>query len=208
MNIPLLIVSLLVVLLGVVGTLSSLAPVRMAYTETIEIDASANQLYDDIRLQERLMRWSAWPKETGSQCAVDPGPKGADGREGARTVFIMNGKPVGHQRIERLADGRTITMSLEGPGPPHRPSMTFEVEPLDAGRSRVHLRFVNELPRPFNAIWRFAGLSAWTRKTHRKDLEGLKAFAEPPHRDADGRVVGRTPSAPNPYEVPLPQPGT
>ena len=60
--------------------------------------------------------------------------------------------------------------------------------------------FVNELPRPFNAIWKFAGLTKWTREMHRKDLAGLKAFAEPPHKDMTGQVVGRPPSGVNPYE--------
>lgn len=60
--------------------------------------------------------------------------------------------------------------------------------------------FVNELPRPFNAIWKFAGLTKWTREMHRKDLAGLKAFAEPPHKDMTGQVVGRPPRGVNPYE--------
>lgn len=60
--------------------------------------------------------------------------------------------------------------------------------------------FVNELPRPFNAIWKFAGLTKWTREMHRKDLAGLKAFAEPPHKDMTGQVVGRPPSGVNPHE--------
>ncbi|MEL7371074.1 MAG: hypothetical protein AAFN74_19290 [Myxococcota bacterium] len=205
MNITLLLVSLLVTFAGVVGSLSALAPVRLAYSESIEILAASDQIYDDIRLQERLMRWSAWPKETGSQCAVDPGPHGADGTEGAKTVFVSKGKAIGFQKITRLVDGRSIAMTLEGPGPPHRPSLSFELEPLGEARTKVHLHFVNEFPRPFNAIWQFAGLSSWTRKMHRKDLEGLKAFSEPPHKDADGRIVGLLPEKPNPYRTALPE---
>lgn len=66
------------------------------------------------------------------------------------------------------------------------------------------LHFVNVLPIPFNAVWRFANLSEWTREMHRKDLAGLKAFCEPPHLDADARVVGRDSTEPNPYQVALP----
>jgi len=186
-----------------VAGLSAIAPVRVAYTEIVEIDAPASDVFDDIRLQDRLMRWSAWPVETGSQCAVDPGPRG-DGEEGARTVFLSKGRAVGHQQITRVVDGREVAMTLVGPGPPHRPTLRFELEPLGADRSRVLLHFVNELPRPFNAIWHFAGLSRWTREMHRKDLAGLKAFSEPPHRDFDGRVVGRPPVGTNPYAAPLP----
>jgi len=39
---------------------------------------------------------------------------------------------------------------------------------------------------------------------HRLDLAGLKAFCEPPHRDADGNTVGRPPASPNPYAQPMP----
>jgi len=203
---PILGVLLLIGVLVVV--LSALSPVRVAYTEHIDIEAPVADVFDDIRLQERLMRWSAWPSETGSQCAVDPGPNGADGTEGARTVFVSRGRPAGHQVITRIVDQREVAMTLVGPGPPHRPSMRFELEPLGPGRCRVHLHFVNELPRPFNALWNFGGLTRWTRSMHRKDLAGLKAFSEPPHRDVDGRVVGRPPTSPNPYAVPLPAAAT
>ncbi|MEN0066760.1 MAG: SRPBCC family protein [Myxococcota bacterium] len=201
----------LVVVLGGLGVLalflvvlSGLSPVRVEYTEYIDVDAPVGDVFDDIRLQDHLMRWSAWPPETNSQCAVDPGPTGVDGTKGARTVFLSRGREVGHQTITSIIDQREVVMTLVGPGPPHHPELRFEVEPLDEKRCRVHLHFLNRLPRPFNAIWHFGGLSAWTREMHRRDLAGLKAFSEPPHLDADGRVVGRPPTAPNPYAVPLP----
>ncbi|MEO0605347.1 MAG: SRPBCC family protein, partial [Myxococcota bacterium] len=197
------------VLLGlvvvIIGISSILAPLQVRYTESVDVDAPVQDVFDDIRLQERLMRWSVWPRETGSRCAVDPGPAGADGTEGARTVFVSKGRAVGHQRITRLVDGREIAMTLEGPGPPHDPALTFELEALEPSRTRVHLHFVNRFSRPFNAIWHFAGLSKWTRELHRKDLAGLKAFSEPPHVDADGREVGRVSTITNPYAVPLPE---
>ncbi|MEM1030082.1 MAG: SRPBCC family protein [Myxococcota bacterium] len=190
-------------LLLVVIILSALAPTRVTYEETIDVDAPAEHVFDDIRLQDRLMRWSAWPGETKSQCAVAAGPDG-DGAVGARTVFVSKGRAVGHQEIVRIVGRREVAMTLVGPGPPHEPSLRFELEALTPTSTRVHLHFVNEIRRPFNAIWRFAGLSRWTREMHRKDLAGLKNFVEPPHRDADGRVVGRPPTLPNPHEVPLP----
>ncbi|MEN0063970.1 MAG: SRPBCC family protein [Myxococcota bacterium] len=203
--------TVLFVVLAVLGAITLLgiglaawAPTRVTYTESIDIDAPAADVFDDIRLQERLMRWSAWPAETGSQCAVDPGPSGVDGSEGSRTVFVSRGRSIGHQVITRIVDQREIAMTLVGPGPPHRPSLRFELEPLDAQHCRVKLHFVNEFSRPFNAIWQFAGLTRWTRELHRNDLEGLKAFSEPPHRDANGQVVGRPPTGENPYAVPLP----
>ncbi len=200
MTIALSIVASLVVLIAV---LSAIAPTRVAYVEEIVVDASVTDVYDDIRLQSRLMRWSAWPKETRSQCAVDTTKSGEDGAVGARTVFVSKGKAVGHQEITRLEDKRVIAMTLEGPGPPHTPKLVFELDEQGPSRTLVRLVFENRFPRPFNAIWRFAGLTKWTRTLHRKDLDGLKAFSEPPHVDADGRVVGRNPSEPNPYEVEL-----
>ncbi|MEO1474186.1 MAG: hypothetical protein AAFS03_09665, partial [Pseudomonadota bacterium] len=91
-------------------------------------------------------------------------------------------------------------LTLVGPGPPHKPKLTFELRPESERRTRVIAHFVNELPRPFNAIWKFAGLTKWTREMHRRDLAGLRAFAEPPHQDINGKVVGRPPKGDNPYE--------
>lgn len=162
------------------------------------INASPRDIYDDIRFQDRLMRWSAWPKETGSTCAVDE-TKAADGTVGTRTAFFSNGKQIGFQEIVDLKENSEITLTLEGPGPPHDPSLTFKIESEGDNQTRVTAHFVNRLSRPFNAIWQFAGLSKWTRVMHRKDLEGLKAFSEPPHRDCNGNIVGRPPTGENPY---------
>ncbi len=189
----------LYVLLGLVVlavVLSALAPTKVEYTEEITVDAPVGDVYDDIRLQEHLMRWSAWPKETKSTCTVE----GTDGETGAKTVFFTKGKRVGHQEVVRLKENEEVVLTLVGPGPPHKPKLTFELCPEGEGRTRVLAHFVNELPRPFNAIWKFAGLTKWTREMHRKDLAGLKAFSEPPHRDISGAAVGRPPEGVNPYE--------
>ncbi|MEL6689301.1 MAG: hypothetical protein AAFP28_03190, partial [Pseudomonadota bacterium] len=145
---------------------------------------------------EHLMRWSAWPKETKSTCTVE----GADGETGAKTVFFTKGIRVGHQEVVSLKENEEVVLTLVGPGPPHKPKLTFELRPESDRRTRVLAHFVNELPRPFNAIWKFAGLSKWTREMHQKDLAGLKAFSEPPHRDMNGDAVGRPPQGENPYE--------
>lgn len=186
----------------IVGFLSILAPTRVEYTETVDIGARPEDVFDDVRFQERLMRWSAWPKETGSLCATDctGSEDGADGAVGCRTVFYSKGKRFGHQEVVRVEPNRVVALTLESKGPPHTPLLTFYFEPIEDDRTRVKMHFINELPRPFNAIWKFAGLTNWTRKMHRKDLEGLRVFSEPPHRDSSGRIVGRPPEGPNPYE--------
>jgi len=183
-------------LLLLVLALSFIAPARVEYTEEIIVEAPVAQVYDDIRLQDHLMRWSAWPKETGSTCTVD----GSDGEVGTRVLFFTKAKRIGHQEIIALEENNTVVLTLVGPGPPHHPRLRFDVRPCGETATTVAAHFVNDLPRPFNIIWKFAGLSAWTRRMHRKDLEGLKAFAEPPHRDSDGRVVGRPPGGDNPYQ--------
>ena len=183
-------------LVGLIAMLSGLAPVRVAYTEEIIVETPIRDVYDDIRLQEHLMRWSAWPKETKSTCTVE----GADGQIGAKTAFFTKGKRVGYQEVVSLKQDQEVALVLYGPGPPHRPRLTFELRPLGENRTRVLANFINELPRPFNAIWKFGGLSKWTREMHRKDLAGLKMFSEPPHRDINGQVVGRPPRGVNPYE--------
>lgn len=180
----------------VIGLLSALAPTKVEYTEEITVDAPVKDVYDDIRLQEHLMRWSAWPKETKSTCTVE----GVDGETGTKTVFFTKGKRVGHQEVMGLKENEEVVLTLVGPGPPHKPKLTFELRPEGEERTRVMAHFINELPRPFNAIWKFAGLTKWTRDMHRRDLAGLKAFSEPPHRDTNGATVGRPPKGDSPYE--------
>lgn len=62
--------------------------------------------------------------------------------------------------------------------------------PLAPGRTRVHAHFDNAIRRPFNLILRVAGIVRWTRAMHRKDLAGLKRYAEPPHRTYAGEPAG------------------
>ncbi|MEO0635142.1 MAG: SRPBCC family protein [Pseudomonadota bacterium] len=185
----------ILILVALVACLSALAPTRVEYTESVEIAAPVEQVYDDIRMQERLMRWSAWPAETKSTCAVE----GTDGVVGAKTAFFTKGKRVGHQEVVELKDNQLIRLTLVGPGPPHKPELTFELHEIAENATRVDAHFVNLLPRPFNAIWKFAGLTNWTRKLHQKDLAGLKRFAEPPHLDSIGRAVGQFPTVNNPF---------
>ncbi len=147
------------------------------------------------------MRWSAWPKETGSKCAVEVADRvdAHDGELGTKTVFFSKGKQFGYQEIVELETDHLVRFKLDSKGPPHTPTLTFYIDAIGPDKCLVRLHFVNLLPRPFNALWRFAGLSKWTRSMQLKDLASLKAFSEPPHLDADGRIVGRVPTAANPY---------
>jgi len=171
---------LVVILLGVlalslIGAIL-LLPREVAYTEAITIAAPAAEIHDHIRFQDRLMRWSAWPAETGSACTVE----GPDGEVGARTVFLRadSAERFGHQEVTALEPGRRVELRLTAKGPPQAPHLTFELEPLGAEATRVLLRFRNTLPRPFNLLLRLLGVVRWTRAMHRKDLEGLKRFSE------------------------------
>lgn len=161
-------------------------PKRVRYTETIDIDAPAADIYDHIRLQERLMRWSAWPSETGSACVCE----GVDGDVGARTVFLTKkGDRFGHQEVTALDPARRVELVLQSKGPPQHPKLAFALQPLSDTRTRVLLHFDNEIARPFNLLLRLAGIVRWTRAMHLKDLQGLKAYAEPPHRTYAGEVA-------------------
>ncbi len=161
-------------------------PKRVRYTETIDIDAPAADIYDHIRFQERLMRWSAWPSETGSTCACE----GVDGDVGARTVFFTKkGDRFGHQEVTALDPGRRVELALESKGPPQRTKLAFELQPLGESRTWVLLHFDNDIARPFNLLLRVAGIVRWTRGMHLKDLQGLKAYAEPPHRTYAGEIA-------------------
>jgi hypothetical protein len=150
--------------LGLIG-LAYLFPRHVRYSEEVEISASAAQLYDHIRLQLRLMRWSAWPSETGSACTCE----GVDGEVGARTVFFTKaGKRFGHQEVTALEPGKRVTLRLTGQGPPQDPVLTFHLEDLAEDRTRVRLEFDNTITRPFNVVLRLAGVTRWTRAMHRR----------------------------------------
>jgi hypothetical protein len=177
------VIGVVVLLLSAVTSAVLITPREVRYEESIDIDAPAAALYDHIRLQERLMRWSAWPSETGSACACE----GPDGSVGARTVFMTKtGQRFGHQEVVALDPECSVVLTLTSKGPPQTPTVAFDLEPLSPARTRVRLRFDNRIARPFNLVLRLAGIVRWTRAMHRKDLEGLKRYAEPPHRTYAG----------------------
>lgn len=156
-----------------------LVPREVAYTEEITISAPVSEVYDNIRFQARLMRWSAWPTETRSDCSVE----GPDGEVGARTVFLRPGgkERFGHQEVTALEPSRRVELRLTSKGPPQNPLLAFELEPSPGEATRVVLRFHNVIKRPFNLVLRLVGVVRWTRAMHRKDLVGLRRFSEPPH---------------------------
>ena len=160
-----------------------LTPRTVDYVETIEINASARRLYDTTRHQADLMRWSAWLSTTGSQCSV----AGPDGQLGARTVFLSkDGKPFGHQEIIALTEDRSVALTLESKGPPQKPVLTFYFLPLEEERTLVLLHFCNPITPPFHLALKLFGVVDWTRGMHRKDLEGLKRYNEPPFQTYTG----------------------
>ena len=162
-----------------------LTPSAVRYTENIVINAPAHILYDNIRLQTRLMQWSAWPSETVSTCALE----NTDGEVGARTVFFTKGQGFGYQEVSRLIEGQSVELSLFSKGPPQKPVLIFHLTKLTESQTEVCLDFENSIERPFNFILRLAGIVRWTRKMHRKDLEGLKRFSEPPYLNYIGQPV-------------------
>lgn len=169
---------ILAVLFACAAVAVLVTPRDVAYVEEATIAAPVSQVYDDIRFQARLMLWSAWPTETRSGCVVE----GRDGEVGARTVFLRaDGKRFGHQEVTALERDRRVELRLVGAGPPQRPVLTFELTPHGETETRVALRFRNRIPPPFNVILRLAGIVRWTRAMHRKDLDGLRRYSEPPH---------------------------
>lgn len=171
-----------------------LVPTQVRYTETLTIDAPARVLYDNTRLQTRLMQWSAWPGATGSTCALE----NTDGDVGARTVFFSKGQRFGHQEVTRLVDAPAadpeaalaVELAIVSKGPPQKPVLVVDFVPVSATRTRVSLHFTNTLARPFHVVLRAAGMVRWTRRMHVKDLQGLKRYSEPPFLTNTGQPVG------------------
>lgn len=154
---------------------SFVAPRVVEYIETIDVEGSTKQVFDAIRYQSALMQWSAWPSETGSNCIVD----GPDGQVGAMTVFFdTKGRRFGFQEVTGLLEDAMIAFRLESAGPPHKPEMTFYIQPFGGNMVRVIMHFRNRVMPPFHAIQMIAGITAWTRRMHKKDLDGLRRFVE------------------------------
>jgi len=161
---------------AVAGIFVFLVPNEVRYEETILIEAPLNRVYDNVRCQEDLMRWSAWPSVTNSTCEV----VGNDGTIGVKIVFFKKGKRFGHQELTALQTNSLVAFKLVGAGPPQDPRLTFRFESIAPTTTKVVLEFRNELPRPFNVLLRAFGIVAWTRRMHLKDLDGLKRYSEPP----------------------------
>lgn len=186
------VIIVLLIIAALIASLVWLIPTKVRYTETLVIEAPAQQLYDNTRFQARLMEWSAWPSETGASCACE----NTDGQVGARTVFISKGKRFGHQEIIRLVDGQSVELALVSKGPPQKPVIRFDFIPMANSRTEVRLSFDNTLARPFNVILRLAGVVKWTRKMHVNDLQGLKGYSEPPFLTYAGKPVNAVTGTP------------
>ncbi len=159
-----------------VALLVIFAPTRVRYTEQRRVAAPIAIVYDDIRLQERLMQWSVWPAATKSGCAVE----GIDGEIGARTVYLTAvGVRSGYQEIVELVPQTRIVFTLTSPGPiRQQPILTFDLQRVDDRHTDVFLHFANTIARPSNALARLLGIVAWTRTLHRGDLASLQTYSE------------------------------
>ena len=150
-------------------------PNAVRYSEKIIVNAPIEEVYDNIRLQERLMLWSAWPEATGSTCSVE----NTDGNIGARTVFFNKGERFGHQEIIDLKPNQKVSMTLVNSGPlKHTPYLDFNLRALSKTQTEVTLNFVNTYQKPFQVPAKLLGIVKWTHALQIKDLEGLKVYSE------------------------------
>ena len=150
-------------------------PNVIRYSEKVVVDAPIKRVYDNIRLQEDLMQWSAWPEATGSTCSVE----NTDGSVGARTVFFNDGKRFGHQEIIALIPNTKVSMTLVDSGPlKHIPYLDFDLRALSDTQTEVTLKFFNTYQRPFHVPARLFGVVKFVRELQIRDLEGLKVYSE------------------------------
>ncbi|MEM8509648.1 MAG: SRPBCC domain-containing protein [Bacteroidota bacterium] len=150
-------------------------PTKIQYLEEILISAPIQKVYDAIRYQEQLMRWSAWPAETQSQCAV----KNVDGQIGAQTVYLQKGKQFGYQEVIDLVANEQVSFYLTSKAPFEQDTrMHFYLKERHKGITKVSLYFDNTLKRPSHVFPHLFGIVNWTHRMHLKDLAGLKQFTE------------------------------
>lgn len=150
-------------------------PTKIQYIEEVEIEAPVETVYDAIRYQERLMKWSAWPSETNSQCAV----KNVDGQVGAQTVYLQKGNQFGYQEVTELLENEKISFYLTSKAPFEQDTrMHFYLNEMGENKTRVSLYFDNTLKKPSHVFPHLFGIVDWTHKMHLKDLAGLKKYTE------------------------------
>ncbi len=164
-------------LLVAVLLLIRMLPDKVQYIETISIDKPPRTVYDAIRYQEQLMEWSAWPKETKSDCAVE----NIDGEIGAQTIYLnKKGKKFGYQEVTNLIQDQQIDFYLKSFVAPFEKEvrLTFILRTLTENQTEVIMWFDETLRKPHFLIAYFGGILKWIHKMHLKDLAYLKAYAE------------------------------
>lgn len=152
-------------------------PDRVQYVETITINSSIENVYDAIRYQEQLMEWSAWPKETESNCAVE----NTDGQVGAQTIYLnKKGKKFGYQEVTNLIENEQVDFFLKSFVSPFEDEMrlSFILKKQSATETMVFLWFDEKLKKPQFLIAYFGGIIKWVKSMHKKDLAYLKSFVE------------------------------
>jgi len=152
-------------------------PAKVQYIEKVLINARTPIVYDAIRFQEQLMQWSAWPKETQSNCAV----KNEDGLVGAQTVYLnKKGKQFGYQEITGLEENERVDFFLKSDVAPFEKDvrLTFLLREIKPNQTEVIMWFNETLKKPHFLIAYFGGILRWVHEMHLKDLAYLKTYAE------------------------------
>ncbi len=152
-------------------------PRTVEYIERITVHASVGKVYDAIRFQEQLMRWSAWPAETNSLCEVNE----TDGQPGAQTIYKNpKGKQFGYQEITGMIENERVDFYLKSFVAPFEEDvrLTFLLLPRGEHETEVMLWFREKMKKPLFLVAYFGGILKWVRRMHLKDLAGLKKFVE------------------------------
>ncbi|MEO1485023.1 MAG: SRPBCC domain-containing protein [Bacteroidota bacterium] len=170
-------ISAFIFLLILISLLIILLPDKVQYIESIKVNAPVDVVYDAIRFQEHLMRWSAWPEETNSLCAV----KNVDGQIGAQTIFMdKKQKQFGYQEVTTLVENEKIGFFLKSFVAPFEKDvrLDFILKEITEDVTEVNLWFNETLRKPHFLIAYFGGILKWVHKMHLKDLAGLKKYVE------------------------------
>ncbi|MEM1407700.1 MAG: hypothetical protein AAGG59_13055 [Bacteroidota bacterium] len=157
--------------------LIKMLPDKVQYIETVTIERPVRNVYDAIRYQEQLMEWSAWPKETKSDCAVE----NTDGQIGAQTVYLnKKGKKFGYQEITNLIENEQVDFYLKSFVAPFEKDvrLKFILREYPENETLVIMWFDEALRKPHFLIAYFGGILKWVHSMHLKDLAYLKQYVE------------------------------
>jgi hypothetical protein len=156
--------------------LSLVAPKRISIRNAVFIQASKQQVFDQLRFMKNFPAWSPFRVQDPEQKYTVSGP---DGEVGA--TFSWEGvkeKSKGSQRVAKLKGTDEVLVECAITVPfQSNPTFAYTLVEKDGGVEVVQ-QFDTEMPAPFNIFGLLLGLKGKISATNNQGLDLLKKVSE------------------------------